>query len=211
LDIQSFAPLVRLRQVLEQKEWLQGVRPGQQQQEVEQNDDENDIDRLLEKKMESFIVSIEVFCFKHNLPLRQFFDLVYNLYLAAEKLDIPLESFPSHIEELKARIENLLQQIRYFESEKQIALERSQTTERLLEEFNMSRPMFDENQKLKQKLEQVTKERDKYKMELDHERIWKRKEEEYEWSIPVPELDKANKDLGFRTGMYSEQMLLNPK
>ena len=71
--------------------------------------------------------------------------------------------------------------------------------------------MFDENQKLKQKLEQVEKERDKYKMELDHERIWKRKEEEYEWSIPVPELDKVNKDLGSRTGPYSEQVLLNPK
>src|SRR6185437_9883687 len=73
LDIQSFAPLVRLREVLEQKEWLQGVRPGQQQQqeEEEENDDDNDIDRLLEKKMESFIVSIEVFCFKQNLPLRQ--------------------------------------------------------------------------------------------------------------------------------------------
>ena len=155
LDIQSFAPLVRLREVLEQKEWLQGVRPGQQQEE--ENDDDNDIDRLLEKKMESFIVSIEVFCFKQHLPLRQFFDLVYNLYLAAEKLDIPLESFPSYIEELKVRIENLLEQIRYFESEKQIALERSQTTERLLEEFNMSRPMFDENQKLKQQLEQVKK------------------------------------------------------
>jgi len=136
LDIQSFAPLVRLRQVLEQKQWLQGVRPGQQQQEEEEqndDDDDNDIDSLLEKKMESFIVSIEVFCFKHNLPLRQFFDLVYNLYLAAEEFDIPLESFPSYIEELKARIENLLEQIRYFESEKQIALERSQTTERSLE------------------------------------------------------------------------------
>jgi len=202
--------LVRLRGVLEQKEWLHGVRPGRQQQE-EENDDDNDIDRLLEKKMESFIVSIEVFCFKHNLPLRQFFNLVYNLYLAAEEFDIPLESFPSYIEELKARIENLLEQIRYFESEKQNALERSQTTERLLEEFNRSRPMFDENQRLKQKLEQVEKERDKYKMELDHERIWKRKEEEYEWSIPVPELDKVNKDLGSRTGPYSEQMLLNPK
>ena len=210
LDIQSFAPpLVRLREVLEKKEWLQGVRPGQEQEE--ENDDDNKIERVLEKKMESFIVSIEVFCFKQNLPLRQFFDLVYNLYLAAEKLDIPLESFPSHIEELKARIENLLEQIRYCESEKQIALERSQTTERLLEEFNRSRPMFDENQKLEQELEQVTKERDKYKMELDHERIWKRKEEEYEWSIPIPELAKANKDLGFRTGPYLEQMLLNPK
>src|ERR1044072_4149423 len=162
LDIQSFASLVRLREVLEQKGWFLGVRPGQQQEE--ENDDDNDIDRLLEKEMESFIVSIEVFCFKQNLPLRQFFDLVYNLYLAAEEFDFPLESFPSHIEELKARIENLLEQIRYFESEKQIALERSQITERLLEEFNMSRQMFDENQKLEQKLEDVTKERDKYKM-----------------------------------------------
>jgi hypothetical protein len=70
--------------------------------------------------------------------------------------------------------------------------------------------MFDENQKLKQELEQVAKERDKYKMELDHERLWKRKEEEYGWSILVPELDKANKDLGSRTGPYSEQVL-NPK
>src|SRR2546423_469861 len=209
LDIQSFAPLVRLREVLEQKEWLQGVRPGQQQEE--ENDDDNDIDRFVEKKIESLIVTIEVFCYKQHLPLRQFFDLVYNLYLEAEEFDIPLESFPSHIEKLKARIENLLEKIRYFESEKQIALERSQTTERLLEEFNRSRPIFDENQKLKQKLEQVTKERDKYKMELDHERIWKRKEEEYEWSIPIPELAKANKDLRFRTGPYSEQMLLNPK
>jgi transcriptional regulator with XRE-family HTH domain len=161
LGIQSFAPLVRLREVLEQKEWLQGVRPGQE--EEEENDDDNDIDRIVEKKMESLIVTIEVFCFKHNLPLRQFFDLVYNLYRAAEELDIPLEIFPSHVEELKARIENLLEKIRYFESEKQIALERSQTTKRLLEEFNMSRPTFDENQKLKQELEQVTKEKDKYK------------------------------------------------
>jgi hypothetical protein len=208
LDIQSFGPLVRLREVLEQKEWLQGVRPGQQQEE--ENDDDNDIDRIVEKKMESLIVTIEVFCFKQNLPLRQFFDLVYNLYLAAQEFDIPLGSFPGHIEELKARVEDLLEQIRHFESEKQIALERSQTTERLLEEFNRSKPMFDENQKLKQELEQVEKERDKYKMELDHERIWKRKEEEYEWAIPVPELDKANKDLGFRTGPHSEQAL-NPK
>ena len=71
LDIQSFAPLVRLREVLEQKEWLQGVRPGQQQEE--ENDDDNDIDRLLEKKMESFIVTIEVFCFKQQSTIKAVF------------------------------------------------------------------------------------------------------------------------------------------
>jgi hypothetical protein len=105
-------------------------------------------------------------------------------------------SFPNYIDELKAQIENLLEQIKYFESEKQIALEKSHTTEKILEEFSISRPKFDENQQLKQKLEQVTKERDEYKITLDHERIWNRKTEEHMWSILVSELDKANKDLG---------------
>jgi hypothetical protein len=62
-------------------------------------------------------------------------------------------------------------------------LENYQTTEKKLEEFSISRPMFDENQQLKQKLEQVTKERDQYKIDLDHERIWNRKTEEHVWSI----------------------------
>jgi len=73
--------LVRLRGVLEQKEWLHGVRPGRQQQE-EENDDDNDIDRPLEKEMESFIVSIEVFCFKQNLPLRQFLFIRSSIVMA---------------------------------------------------------------------------------------------------------------------------------
>jgi hypothetical protein len=30
---------------------------------------------------------------------------------------------------------------------------------------------------------------------LEHERFWKRKEEEYRWLIPVAEYDKANEEL----------------
>jgi hypothetical protein len=36
---------------------------------------------------------------------------------------------------------------------------------------------------IKQELEKVKQERGQYRLELEHERIWKRKEEEYEWSI----------------------------
>jgi hypothetical protein len=36
---------------------------------------------------------------------------------------------------------------------------------------------------IKQELEKVKQERGQYGLELEHERIWKRKEEEYEWSI----------------------------
>ncbi len=55
--------------------------------------------------------------------------------------------------------------------------------------------MFDKNQELKQELEKVKQERDECKLELEHERIWKRKEEEYEWSILEIELDEANKKI----------------
>jgi hypothetical protein len=57
----------------------------------------------VEKKMKSLIVSIEVCCYKRNLAVRHFFDIVYNMYWAAEELDIPLESFPSHIEGLNVK------------------------------------------------------------------------------------------------------------
>jgi hypothetical protein len=65
LDIQRFAPLVRLREVLEDMEWILGVRPGQKEEEEQK--DNYEIDQVSEKKMESLIMSLEVFCFKENL------------------------------------------------------------------------------------------------------------------------------------------------
>jgi Helix-turn-helix domain len=206
LDIQRFAPLVRLREVLEDMEWILGVRPGQK--EEEQNDD-YDVDQVSEKKMESLIISLEVFCFKENLSAKQLFDCIHSIYLTTGKLGVSLENFPSHIEELKIHIDSLRDEIKYWESEKQSTLESYQTTEKLLKEFQMSRPMFDTNQRLKEELEQAIKDRNKYKFELESERIWKRKEEEREWSILEIELEKANRELGYRTGPYSEQEL-NP-
>ena len=48
-------------------------------------------------------------------------------------------------------------------------------------------------------LEQVKKERHSYKIDLEHERLWKRKEEENRWLISVVELDKANSEIGVGT------------
>jgi hypothetical protein len=55
------------------------------------------------------------------------------------------------------------------------------TAEEKLEEFWTNRPLFAII--IKQELEKVKQERGQYRLELEHERIWKRKEEEYEWSI----------------------------
>jgi hypothetical protein len=70
--------------------------------------------------------------------------------------------------------------------------------------------MFDANQQLKQELEQVTKERDKYKLDLQSERFWNKRAEQNTWSISQYEIDKINKDLGYRTGPYTEQVI-NPR
>lgn len=205
LDIQKFASLVRLREVLKEKEWLVHFSgpSGRQQEGEEESKRDYEIDLEAEKKMESLIMSLEVFCFKQNLSVKQFFDFIHSMYYTAEKFDIPIEDFHGHIEELKNSIESLLEQIRDLQSAKQAALEKYQMTERLLEEFRMSRPLFDAHQRLKQKLEQTTMERDSYKLELYHERLWKRKEEDIEWSISERNLDKANKELVERTGGYA--------
>jgi len=226
LDIQSFAPLVRLRHVLEEEVgWIlsgvglgQGVTEGEKKERNEEYgidnignyDYDHEINQFVEKKMESLIMSLEVFCYQQNLSVKQFFDFIHSIYLTAEKLGIPLVDIHDHIKEQEVRVKNILESIKYWEAEEQAIYERYQMTEKSLKEFLMSRSLFDDNQELKRKLEQVTKERDKYKFELESERFWNKRKEQDRWSICESELDKVNKDLGYRAGQYTKQMI-DPK
>ena len=81
-------------------------------------------------------------------------------------------------------------------------MESYHTTKKGLEEYWNDRPLFEKNQQLKQELQEAKQEGDRYKTELEHMRIWKRKEEQMRWQIPEGELYKAGKDLN-----YSKQML----
>ena len=165
MDIQSFAPLIRLRDVLKQREWILGIRPRQREQER----DDGSLDDEAEKKMESLIISLEVFCFKRNLTIIEFFDSIYKMYLAAEKFDIPIEEFPSHVQESEARIETLTEDNRIAKKE--------------LEEFKVR------NQNLIQQLFKVEEEATKYK-------ISQKLGTELDWMIEEEELEKLNEDLG---------------
>jgi multidrug resistance efflux pump len=68
-----------------------------------------------------------------------------------------------------------------------------------LQEYERNKPLADNLVATKKELEQVKKERDSYKKDLEHERFWKRKEEENRWSVLATELDKANEELGSGT------------
>ena len=72
MSIESFGALIRLREVLEVD-----IRSG------EAGESEADIyglDEVAKKKMESLIISMEVFCFKQNLSVKQFIDILNELY-----------------------------------------------------------------------------------------------------------------------------------
>ena len=68
-----------------------------------------------------------------------------------------------------------------------------------LQEYERNKPLADNLVATKMELEKVKKERDSYKKGLEHEKLWKRKEERHRWLIVVPEYDKANRELHFGT------------
>jgi hypothetical protein len=67
---------------------------------------------LEHEKIESFIESLEVLCFKRNLSAKEFVDLVYRLsFIAYKKYDIPLEKLPDYVQQLEYEADTLTEQI----------------------------------------------------------------------------------------------------
>ena len=183
MDIQSFAPLVRLYEVLREKGLLTGIT-GQESLE------------LMQIRMEALIVDLEVFCFKGELSIEDFVSLITNMYNTADKLGIPLDKFPAYITELKDRIDALRNEIDQIEAKKQDALKNYNMTLELLQEYNANKPFILQMRKLKQQLTDKEEEIRKGKEELENERFWNEREEQHTWSISVDELDKASIELG---------------
>jgi hypothetical protein len=178
INIESFGSLVRLREILEQ---IEGI---------------DHLDQAADEKIESLIVNLEVFCFKQNLSINEFVNLVHNMSWTAEILGVPLEKLPGHIKQLESDLHMLTKQIEQKELEKQNAFNDYGVTINLLEEFKRNRKLFETCQEQKLELDKVKLERDSCKTELENVNLWKAKEEQQRWSIPEIELDKANRELG---------------
>jgi transcriptional regulator with XRE-family HTH domain len=178
INIESFGSLVRLREILEQ---IEGI---------------DHLDQAADEKIESLIVNLEVFCFKQNLSINEFVNLVHNMSWTAEILGVPLEKLPGHIKQLESDLHMLTKQIEQKELEKQNAFNDYGVTINLLEEFKRNRKLFETCQEQKLELDKVKLERDSCKTELENVNLWKSKEEQQRWSIPEIEVDKANRELG---------------
>ena len=166
MDIQPFASLVRLYEVLREKGLLTGIT-GQESLELMQN------------RLEALIVALEVFCFKGELSIEDFVSLITNMYSTADKLGISLDRFPAYITELKDRIDALRKEIDQIEAKKQDALKDCNMTLELLQEYNANKPFILQMRKLKQQLVDAEEKIREGKDELEKERLWNKLEEQY--------------------------------
>jgi hypothetical protein len=114
-------------------------------------------------KIESFIEFLEVFCFKHNLSIKEFIDLVYRLaFIAYNKFRIPLESLPDYVQQLEGEADTLTEQIAEKKLEMKNVLAYHDDGATTLE-YNANRSsLFEENKRLREELVKVSKQRDMY-------------------------------------------------
>jgi transcriptional regulator with XRE-family HTH domain len=184
LDILSFAPIVRSYEVLREKGLLTDVQGS--------------LD-MMQNRMEALIIALEVFCFKERLSIEDFAHLVTNMYNTADNLGIPIQRFPSYITELKDRIDTLTQERDRIGANKQAALRDYGVTLELLREYNENKPFLLQIQKYEQQSADANEKRRECQRELENEKFWNEFEEQYTWSIPAYELNKASLGLGLST------------
>jgi len=157
-SIESFAPLVRLREILREllldraesttTTTVTGRGAGEEQKEIrEQGEEQSNRQKpqqdkgaaKVEEIIESLVVALQVFCFKHNLSIKEFANRVYDLSCIADKLLIPLENLPNYIKQLESNVNRLAEEIEEKRLEKQDVLADYDATLELLEEYSANR------------------------------------------------------------------------
>ena len=171
LEVQSFTSLIRLAGILKEKDWLSGS--GQEDNATRYD------------KIESLVVALEVFCFRQNRSIEEFMDHSCSMYNTAEAIGVPLSRLHDFIKDSKSEIDQI-------KMAKQNALRDYKMTTNLLEEDKRNRPLIEQVRILQRKLEGVIRERDKYKIELENEKLLNSVGEDLQWSVSGEELDAAN-------------------
>jgi hypothetical protein len=150
-----------------------------------------------------------VFCFKQNLSIKDFVDVVHELCCTANNLGVPLEKLPSHVKQLESDADRLTEEIEEKKLEKQEALEDYDVTLESLEELMENRPLFETNEKLREQLDKVTKQRDNYKTQLAIERSDRELGDYNTWAMSEIELEEANVMLGLGGYPTDQRLDLN--
>jgi hypothetical protein len=177
VDVNSFASSIRLQRKLEKK-------------------------GLNEEQIESFIEDVDVHCFRSGLKPEEFVNTISKVSVLSDSLAISVDGLSEYMIQEQEKLKEIRQEIIDLQRAKMQALQDHNVTINTLLDYERNKPVADNLVATKNELEKVKKERDSYKIHLEHERLWKRKEEENRWLIPVAELDKANSEIGVSTNSH---------
>ena len=183
LPIEYFAPLVKLYNVLREKDLLTGIT-GEESIEI------------MCTRMEALIVALEVSCFKKEQSIEEFVSLVTNMYSTADKLGVSLHTFPEYITDLEDRIDTLRKERDRAEANKEDAFRDYEVTLEQLQEYNDNKPFIQELRKLKQKMADAKEETRNVKNELETEKLFNYLGERQTWKVSADELNEASIGLG---------------
>src|SRR2546427_1021965 len=122
-DVQSFAHSVRLREVLKQKGGLSDTTKEEGHEEQ------------VQEKIEALMIGLEIFCFKQDLSITEFVNLVQGLSWTAEILGVPLDKLPGYVKNLERDVYRLTREI---DHKKSVFQDYGATTNSL-EEFRRNR------------------------------------------------------------------------
>lgn len=171
MRVENFAPLFRLKRLLEEKE-VQLAVPNSK----------NVFSEF--KKFEAIIITLEVLCFKHSMPMDQVFERLRVLYSINVKIGTMASSLPDYVMQLRQNIENQKKKIKGLRLETKYEVERQGATKNLLQDYKASLSLFEST---KRELEKVTKDRDSCRKELNSvrerhlQKISANNEEDYGW------------------------------
>jgi hypothetical protein len=157
---------------------------------------------LSEEQIESLIENMDVHCFRRGVKPEEFVNTINKISLLSDNLGIPVGEMPEYMIQEQERLKEVREEIINLERTKIQVLQDHNVTTNTLREYERNKPVADNLTATKMELEKVKKERDSYKKDLEHERFWKRKEEQYRWSVLATKLDKANRDLDFGTNSH---------
>ena len=122
----------------------------------------------------------------------EFINTINKVSVLSDNLGVPIDEIAEYIRQEEERLKEIRQEINDLQLAQMQLLQDHNVTNNNLREYEGNKPLADNLVATKKELEQVIKERDSYKKGLEHERFWKRKEEENRWSVLATELDKAS-------------------
>lgn len=115
---------------------------------------------LTAEQIESFVANADIQCFKRNEDLNKFIGDVNKTADLANKTSVPVEELPVHIREKEKKLQLLTMDVCLLKEEKMKAVQECNAVQAQLEEFRKQLVGVHEEQALRDKVEDVTWQRD---------------------------------------------------